>query len=77
MLLKIDILNEIVVIEIYPEGKSLPHLNFGEIGNDYNIVPIAVKIEELMTFSHVLVVGNMRSNCEEWRNKLTLTPIVR
>jgi hypothetical protein len=77
----IVIRHEVVVIETYSEGRNLPQLNGGEIGDHSNILPKSVKIdvptglttEELITFSHPLIIGNTLTNCEEWRNKLIFT----
>jgi hypothetical protein len=73
--------NDTVVIEMSASGKDLPTLNLGEVGSRYGILPKVLKVQlpvgltaqELVTFSHPLVIGNTFSNCEAWRALLAVT----
>jgi hypothetical protein len=78
----IDILNNSVDIVIVAQGKALPVLGLGFIGEAYTKVPRTISLtisdegfekKEIGAFTHVIISGETLSNCEEWLNMVELS----
>jgi hypothetical protein len=76
----INLTSGVVDIEFTGDAKTLPALDLGDIGDNYEVVPKSLKVdpptglsqEELGSFSHRLISGNTLSNCEKWQTLLVL-----
>jgi hypothetical protein len=78
----IDLVNDSVDIVLVAEGKSLPVVDLGLIGEVYTKVPKVISViisydpfetKEIGEFTQVIISGRTLSNCEGWKSLVKLS----